>query len=64
MITETEHLASIAYNAFCQSFAKTSENPDHYVDTFFNVLESDIRRAWVAATAAVIEATRENETDA
>jgi len=60
MITRTEHVASIAYDAFCRSICKTPESTDHYTETFFYFLDSDIRRAWVAATAAVIEAI-ENE---
>lgn len=54
MITRTEHMAEIAYDAFCRSITRYSEPEDHYKDAFWTSLDPDIRRAWVAAITVVM----------
>lgn len=61
MITRTEHIAAIAYSAFCRSITRYSEPEDHYHNAFWNSLEPDIRRAWVAAIAVVIKAMEDEK---
>lgn len=61
MITRTERMAAIAYDAFCRSITRYSEPEDHYRDAFWTSLEPDIRRAWVAAIAVVINTVEDEK---
>lgn len=53
-----EQLASIAYDGFCRQLCQTEAVTNHYHDTFESMLDNDIRKAWIAAIGAVVNAMK------
>lgn len=53
-----ERMGAIAFDAFCRSITKCSEqgDPNHYFTVFDDMVDTDIQRAWIASAAAVIVA--------
>lgn len=58
MTLTIERMGAIAYDAFCRSITKTfgHGDPNHYFEMFDGMVDSDIRKAWVAAVLAAVDA--------
>lgn len=53
-----EDIAAIAYDGFCRSLCNSgiTDKIDHYIESFHNHIDTDIRKAWIAAVAAAVNA--------